>query len=439
MKPCHHLRDSLSPTIRCELLISNSSLIELMTTSRRKIKIAAILASTFLFCHTGSWAQQKAVSECPADSVAKAVFKGSTNMAYSLLEQADKLHDKNENLIFSPLGTANALSLLANGAKGITLDQITAALGTEDLDAEKTCGAYGKLNDYLSNAPREVNFKTAYSLWVSNQFKLKNDFAAKSRNILKAEIRNTNLGIDMTRTEINRWCEKNSIRKFSNVFTQPFGSETKFVLLNTQFFNGTWMHTFNPDVTRLMEFTNADGTKSKVMMMQQQNYYHVYTGDKLDMLRLPYIKGKFYMEIYLPHKGENLDECLKNLNKKQDLQMRKHTSKQKVNIDLPRMELKCATSLIEPLKAMDVTDAFSSEADLPGIAEGTVSVSEIRQLTFLEISERGTDAINPDDKPFDGGDITVKPFYFTVNRPFFFTIRESKSNTIIFMGKVRKL
>ena len=108
-------------------------------------------------------------------------------------------------------------------------------------------------------------------------------------------------------------------------------------------------------------------------------------------------------------------------------------------IDLPRMELKCVTSLIEPLKAMDVTDAFASEADFPGIAEGAVSVSEFKQLTFLEITEKGTDAINPDDKPFDGGDITVRPLPFTVNRPFFFTIRESKSNTIIFMGKVRKL
>lgn len=409
------------------------------TSTRRKIKIASLVASAFLFCHTGSWAQQKAMSECPTDSAAKAVFKGETNMAYPLLQQVDKLHDSNENIIFSPLGVANALSLLGNGAKGITLDQITAALGTEDIDAEKVCGAYGKLNDYLSNAPREVNFKTAYSLWVSNQFKLKNDFVTKNRNFLKAEIRNMNLGIDMTRGEINRWCEKNSIRKFSNVFTQPFGSETKSVLLNTLYFNGTWMHTFNSDVTRQMEFTNADGSKSKVMMMQQQNYYQVYVGDKMDLLRFPYIKGKFYMEIYLPHKDENLDDCLKNLNKKQDLQMRKQTSRQKVNIDLPRMELKCVTSLIEPLKAMDVTDAFAPEADFPGIAEGSVSVSEFKQLTFLEITEKGTDAINPDDKPFDGGDITVRPLPFTVNRPFFFTIRESKSNTIIFMGKVRKL
>lgn len=410
-----------------------------MTTSRRKIKIAAFIAPAFLFCHTNAMAQQKAVSECPTDSVAKAVFKGSTNMAYPLFEQVDKLHDQNENLIISPIGVAEALSLLANGANGSTLDQITMALGVENLNAEKIGETYGKLNDYLSNAPREVNFKMAHSMWVSHQFRLKNDFVTKNKNLLKAEIRNMSLGIDMARGEINKWCDKNSNRKFSNVFTQPFSSETKAVLLNTLFFNGTWKHTFNPDVTRQMEFTNADGTKSKVMMMQQQNYYQLYSGDKMDLLRFPYIKGKFYMEIYLPHKDENLDDCLKNFSKKQDLQMRKRTSKQKVNIDIPRMELKCETSFTEPLKAMDVTDAFSSEADFKGMAEGAASVSEFKQLTFLEISEKGTDAINPDDKPFDGGDITVKPIYFTINRPFFFTIRESKSNTIIFMGKVRKL
>ena len=103
-------------------------------------------------------------------------------MAYSLFEQVDKQHDKNENVVISPLCLADALTILANGAKGITLDQITSVLGTEDLNAEKVSEVYGKLNDYLAGYAREVGIKNANSVWIDNKFKVKNEFSTKNRN-----------------------------------------------------------------------------------------------------------------------------------------------------------------------------------------------------------------------------------------------------------------
>jgi serine protease inhibitor len=175
------------------------------------------------------------------------------------------------------------------------------------------------------------------------------------------------------------------------------------------------------------------------MMMQQEEHYQVYEGDKMDLLRIPYLKGNFYMEIYLPHKGENLEDCMRNFSKKQDTQMRKRTSDQKVALDMPRMDLKCDNTFNEPLKAMEMTDAFSLEADFSGLADNSPSVSDIRQIINLKFCEKGTDAVSSSKKPFNSEEMTVKPFFFTMNRPFFFTIREHKSGVILFMGKVRKL
>ena len=384
-------------------------------------------------------ARQANTTACPLDSTAKAIYKGETSMAYTLFEQVDKLHDKNENIVISPLCLADALAILANGAKGITSDQIMSVLGTEDLEAGKISEVYGKLNDYLAGFARENGIKNAHSVWIDNKFKLKNEYTTKNRNDFKAEIRNHILASDMTKNNINLWCSQNTRGSIKNILSQPLSSDAKIALFNIVCFNGTWNNVFEEDVTRPMDFQNADGSKSKVMMMQQEEHYQVYEGDKMDLLRIPYLKGNFYMEIYLPHKGENLEDCMRNFSKKQDTQMRKRTSDQKVALDMPRLDLKCENNFIEPLKAMEMTDAFSSEADFSGIADNSPSVSDIRQIINLKFAEKGTDAVPTSRKPFNSEEMTVKPFFFTMNRPFFFTIREHKSGTILFMGKVRKL
>ena len=408
---------------------------------RSKFIISVLLMPIAILTPTNCMAQarQTNTTACPLDSTAKAIYKGETSMAYTLFEQVDKLHDKNENIVISPLCLADALAILANGAKGITSDQIMSILGTEDLEAGKISEVYGKLNDYLAGFTRENGIKNAHSVWIDNKFKLKNEYTTKNRNDFKAEIRNHILASDMTKNNINLWCSQNTRGSIKNILSQPLSSDAKIALFNIVCFNGTWNNVFEEDVTRPMDFTNADGSKSKVMMMQQEEHYQVYEGDKMDLLRIPYLKGNFYMEIYLPHKGENLEDCMRNFNKKQDTQMRKRTSDQKVALDMPRLDLKCENNFIEPLKTMEMTDAFSSEADFSGIADNSPSVSDIRQIINLKFVEKGTDAVPTSRKPFNSEEMTVKPFFFTMNRPFFFTIREHKSGTILFMGKVRKL
>ncbi len=408
---------------------------------RNKFIISVLLMPIAILTPTNCMAQarQTNTTACPLDSTAKAIYKGETSMAYTLFEQVDKLHDKNENIVISPLCLADALAILANGAKGITSDQIMSVLGTEDLEAGKLSEVYGKLNDYLAGFARENGIKNAHSVWIDNKFKLKNEYTTKNRNDFKAEIRNHILASDMTKNNINLWCSQNTRGSIKNILSQPLSSEAKIALFNIVCFNGTWNNVFEEDVTRPMDFQNADGSKSKVMMMQQEEHYQVYEGDKMDLLRLPYLNGNFYMEIYLPHKGENLEDCMRNFSKKQDTQMRKRTSDQKVALDMPRLDLKCENNFIESLKAMEMTDAFSSEADFSGIADNSPSVSDIRQIINLKFAEKGTDAVPTSRKPFNSEEMTVKPFFFTMNRPFFFTIREHKSGTILFMGKVRKL
>lgn len=404
-------------------------------------KIILLMSAAFLYTTNGMAQRHTAQKDvpCPSDSISKAVFKGATNMAYPLFQNTDNANNNNENIIISPLSLTELLAILANSADGNTLSQINEVMGVDGINAANTSEAFGKLNNYFTSFGSKLIIKNNNSIWLNTDVKPKGDLMAKSRTApLKAEIRNTSLAMENTRSEINLWCTRNTNNSIKEALTQPLSNDSKVALINTIFFQGSWKYPFDTDVTRPQDFTNANGSKTKVMMMQNEFEFQAFVGDRIDLIRIPYINGSVYMEIYLPHKGENLDDCMRSLNRKQDFQMRKNATKQKVALDMPRMELKCVTDYSDPLQKMGMTDAFSAEATLPGISDNSPRISDIKQVTCIKINEEGAPAASVRDRVKDM-DITQAPLFFTINRPFFFTIREHKSGTILFMGKVRKL
>jgi serpin B len=79
-------------------------------------------------------------------------------------------------------------------------------------------------------------------------------------------------------------------------------------------------------------------------------------------------------------------------------------------------------------------DAFNpSLADLSGIAETGLYVNFVKQNTFVEVNEEGTEAAAVTTI---GIYETSIPPPFMVDKPFIFAIRERTTNTLLFIGKV---
>ena len=79
---------------------------------------------------------------------------------------------------------------------------------------------------------------------------------------------------------------------------------------------------------------------------------------------------------------------------------------------------------------------FSSTADFSGITGAKdLFISEVVHKAFIDVNEEGTEAAAV---TVVGGFATSIPDYtvFNVNRPFFFVIRDDRSGSILFMGKV---
>jgi serpin B len=104
---------------------------------------------------------------------------------------------------------------------------------------------------------------------------------------------------------------------------------------------------------------------------------------------------------------------------------------------LPRFKVEYGVELKEPLKALGMRAAFG-KADFSGISDGTPFISAVRQRTFVEVNEEGTEAAAVTMAPTE---LSMpmnppKPFQMIVDRPFLFLIEDQATRTILFMGVV---
>ena len=355
----------------------------------------ALLISAMLLYPANCIAQTEFVSDTeeeedyyPFDSTATAILKSSTDMAYFLFAQVDKHKNRNENYTISPLSLTNALVMLAKGADGNTLKQITDFLGVKNINTDNISKTYSTLNQYLKTVDPSTTFANANSIWIDNKFNVNNDFIQKNEKLFNAKVINQTLATQKTMNDINSWCDKQTNGCIKKALYDIPASDSRMILMNAMYFNSTWVDTFDKDNTKEEYFTNSDGSKSKVKMMHQTTDLRACICNNADMVEFPYgEEGNFYMEIFLPHEGENLDVCLKNLKSEQVEKIENYARNYKVNVSMPRMELRCETSFNSSLKALGMSDAFADNANFSKISNNGLLVSDIHQTTFIKVDE----------------------------------------------------
>ncbi len=81
--------------------------------------------------------------------------------------------------------------------------------------------------------------------------------------------------------------------------------------------------------------------------------------------------------------------------------------------------------------------AFSGDADFSKLSDEPTAISEVRHKTFIEVNEEGTEAAAATSVAMVRTSMPVHPpFQMTMDRPFFFAIRDDQTKALLFMGSV---
>ncbi|MCJ2541528.1 serpin family protein [Thermostichus vulcanus] len=346
-----------------------------------------------------------------------------------------------ENLFFSPLSIRLALSMVYNGASGETQAAIAEVLEAEELSLTQLNWANAQLVSGLveksqldENNPIQVQI--ANGLWVDQAITFRPQFLQALASYYQAVVNRVNLGSRQTVQDINTWVKERTQGKIDRI-VERLSRDDLMVLINAISFKGRWTQPFDPDRTQLQPFTLPGGKRVKVPMMTQSGRYGYLETERLQVVRLPYGEGEMEMLILLPKEGVDPEALRAELNPETWGEWTGSLRSRAGSVRIPRFNLAYETDLIPTLRQLGMGIAFSGGADFSQMTSEPAQISQVLHKAVIEVNEEGSEAAAVTGVIISRTAIDrEEPFQLVVDRPFWFAIRDTATQTILFMGSV---
>ena len=343
------------------------------------------------------------------------------------------------NLFLSPFSVSSALQMVENGAAGQTKTEMQQVLKTTSFPLDALNASFKELNQQLVSR-KDVILNLANGIWFKQGFHLKPAFIADNKNFFQAELASVDFESPKSAQTINSWAEKQTKGRIKDVVQYPFDPATRVILANAIYFKGKWITPFDKSQTQPRDFHLPAGKAiSTPMMVQSRKFSYQETPD-FQAVRLFY-EGRFQMEVFLPAKKSSPQKLIESFKSGGNWQNKIEPgfNSRQGTLMLPKFKMEYAVRLNEPLESLGMKRAFSINAEVSGMAEEPLFISEVKQKSYIEVNEEGTEAAavtEVENVPTGVEMSPPKPFEMIVDRPFLFVISDTVTSSILFIGIV---
>lgn len=354
------------------------------------------------------------------------------------IELYAKLREKEKgNVFLSPYSVHTALAMTATGAKGNTRDQMVKVLHLS-ANGDKMLGA-GDLGRYYGHPRKDFELSVANALWGRKGFPWRPEWLGVLKERFGGGFNEADFAAnpDGERQRINKWVEEKTRDRIKELLLPPqVTKDTTMVLTNAIYFKGNWATQFDKKKTAKAPFKCDDKTTVDVLMMHANMKCRVGEVDGVSMAELPYRGNELAMLIVLPKPSEKLTDLEKTLTPELFAKWRDGLhNRDEVPVSLPKFKIESRYELPGYLESLGMTDAFK-DADFTGMASKPPGcISQVTHKAFVDVNEEGTEAAAATAVALAD---PSAPISFKANRPFLFFIRDTKHDTILFLGRVEK-
>jgi serpin B len=365
---------------------------------------------------------------------------GNTAFALDLYAQ---LKSGDGNLFFSPYSISTCLAMTYAGARGDTEAQMARTLHF-GADQARFHSGFGELQKQLNTVQQkqEVQLNIANGLWAQKEYPFLDAFLKTATQTYDAKLNQADFRTraEAARKEINDWVSDRTKAKITDLIAPgSLDAATRLMLVNAIYFKGKWLHEFKKVRTTDQPFFVTLEQKVQTKMMNGSAKYKYAETETLQLLELPYMGGDLSMLVLLPKQKGGLPPLENSLNQKQLNDWLARGSIREVDVFLPKFKLTQEFALAPTLEAMGMTDAFSSSADFSGMdGRRDLYISAVIHKAYVDVNEEGTEAAaatgltlralamqRPEPTPV-----------FRADHPFLFLIRDTRSGSILFLGRV---
>ena len=346
-----------------------------------------------------------------------------------------RLHQKiasesKSNVLVSPFGVSTALAMVSGGARGdaATILKKGARFPYEN---DKLHAGFRELLQNLvgsgQDRNRELSIANALCIQSGN---VEERFEALIRNDYDGAVFKGNF------QDVNDWVSKKTNGNIQELVEGVLDS-VKCIILNAVHLEARWAKEFDPDNTTIKLFHAPHGSVYS-LMMNQSNPFRFLKENGFEALELPYNNSSLSMVILLPDETSNLLEFEGYLEPEKLSHTVSHLLAQRremVDVFLPKFKVESQYSLIPTLNSMGLGPSVFN-GDLSGITDSPdFFISDIEHKAVINVDEGGTEASAATAVMVAR---CLSQGVFNVNRPFLYTIVDRDTESILFMGNVKR-
>lgn len=371
----------------------------------------------------------------------QSLVNGQNTFAFNLYGKiADDPQNLEKNVFFSPYSIATALSMVYEGARGVTADEMQNMLYLP-VDANERLSATARIYNQLNKSDKQYILNTANALWTQKDYLFLDSYLSTVKNYYGGSATNVDFvrnGSDAVR-QINSWAAQNTNNRIPQVLDEKMDtSALRLVLTNAIYFKGKWEKEFKKEATYPQAFYKNNGSEIQAPFMHKQEKLKYADTNDYEILEIPYEGKELSMIILLPKKDapQEKKQAISQSDANELIEGMYSTT---VNVSLPKFTFRTHYDLGKTLEQLGMILAFSDVADFSGMdGKKDLAVSFVLHDTFVEVNEEGTEAaavttigivatsVGP---PRDVVD-------FVADHPFIFIIRDNTTGAFLFMGKV---
>ena len=402
---------------------------------------AVLLVFIFIGCGNDSaesaWQPKYKKADESAEKVSEDVVKANNKLGLEIFSRLAQ-EEGAKNMMISPLSIAISMAMTANGATGDALSEMKEVLGFGEMEMPDVNEQFAQLIASLVEADKDMVLEIADSVWMDDAFApgVKEDFISVLEDFYKAALFTEDFEDAETVGKINSWVSEKTHKKIDKMLKE-IPHDTVMYLINALYFKAGWSTPFNKDETRKGDFRLSDGSTKKVDYINAKGlgapvlYFNINKEEGYSVVRIPYGRGVFAfygmtstgsVDDFIAEIAENgIDSYFENILPYPDYELQ-----------FPKFKFAYEKSLKDTFKALGIGQIFEGGFENISNVEG-LRVSDLRHKTFIEVNEEGAES---GAYAYVEEETTGDVYTFFGTHPFVFVIRDDRTGSILFIGKV---
>ncbi|MBS1719342.1 MAG: serpin family protein [Armatimonadetes bacterium] len=340
---------------------------------------------------------------------------------------------KGDNVVIAPISVYLGTSLMLQGARGQSVQDLNEVLGLGKLRASDSASVIGDLLRDLREA-KGASFQFTNALWIQSKYDVKTPSPELEASVFPFAKPDGALV-----KRVNDWCSLSTKGRIQKLLDKV-EDDTNMILTNAITFDGDWESPFQKEWTKKETFKGTRGDSQVDMMLKRSQFEYAQLVDGTQVLNMPYVGNRYAGLFVLPQAGKNPSAVLAKLDTPTWNNWLDRMEPQDLLVRIPKVKLESDLQLDRALVRIGYKPLFK-QVDLSGFGRGLEQqqITHAIHKTFLKIDEKGTEAAAATAIRMVSGSPGPRqePILFTADRPYLFFIYDTKTKLILFSASVQ--